>query len=58
MIVTDKEIKKLQEQAVKKFAEKLKERVSKFVWKCNIPECIFSDIIIDLLKEYENEQEK
>lgn len=55
MIVTNKEIKKLQEQAVKKFAEKLKERVLKFVWKCNIPECIFKDIMTDLLKEYENE---
>ena len=40
---------------VEEFAEKLKERVLKFVWKCNIPECIFNDIITDLLKEYKNE---
>lgn len=42
-------------QVVKEFAEKLKERVLKFVWKCNIPECIFKDIITDLLKEYEEQ---
>ena len=42
-------------QAVKEFAEKLKERVLKFVWKCNIPKCIFKDIMTDLLKEYEEQ---
>ena len=48
-------LKAEKERAVKEFAEKLKERVLKFVWKCNIPECIFKDIITDLLKEYEEQ---
>lgn len=38
-------------QAVKEFAEKLKARLAKFIWKHNIPECIFNDVIADLLKE-------
>ena len=40
-------------QAVKEFAEKLKARITKFIWRHNIPECIFNDIMSDLLKEYE-----
>ena len=44
-----------EERAVKEFAEKLKERVLKFVWKHNIPECMFNDIMTDLLKEYEKQ---
>ena len=39
-------------RAVKEFAEKLKARLEKFIWKHNIPECIFNDVIADLLKEY------
>lgn len=46
-------LKAEKEQVVKEFAEKLKEQVLKFVWKHNIPECIFNDIMTDLLKEYE-----
>ena len=46
-------LKAEKERAVKEFAEKLKERLAKFIWKHNIPECIFKDIITDLLKEYE-----
>lgn len=53
MIATDKEIEELQSQAVKEFAEELKKRVSHFIWRHNIPECIFNDIMTDLLKEYE-----
>ena len=41
---------------VKEFAEKLKARLAKFIWKHNIPECIFNDVIADLLKENENER--
>lgn len=40
-------------QAVKEFAQKLKAQSAKFIWKHNIPECIFNDVIADLLKEYE-----
>ena len=39
--------------AVREFAEKLKARITKFIWRHNIPECIFNDIMSDLLKEYE-----
>ena len=46
-------LKAEKEQVVKEFAGKLKERVLRFVWKHNIPECIFNDIMTDLLKEYE-----
>ena len=38
---------------VKEFAEKLKARITKFIWRHNIPECIFNDIMSDLLKRYE-----
>ena len=38
---------------VKEFADKLKARITKFIWRHNIPECIFNDIMSDLLKEYE-----
>ena len=38
---------------VKEFAEQLKARITKFIWRHNIPECIFNDIMSDLLKEYE-----
>ena len=37
---------------VKEFAEKLKARITKFIWRHNIPECVFNDIMSDLLKEY------
>lgn len=40
-------------QAVKEFTEKLKQRLAKFIWRHNIPECMFNDVIADLLKEYE-----
>ena len=43
-------LKAEKERAVKEFAEKLKERLAKFIWKHNIPECIFNDVIADLLK--------
>lgn len=46
-------LKAEKEQVVKEFAGKLKERVLRSVWKHNIPECIFNDIMTDLLKEYE-----
>lgn len=38
---------------VKEFAEKLKARITKFIWRHNIPECVFNDTMGDLLKEYE-----
>ena len=38
---------------VKEFAEKLKARITKFIWRYNISECTFNDIMSDLLKEYE-----
>lgn len=41
-------------EAAKEFAEKLKARLAKFIWKHNIPECMFNDVIEDLLKEIEN----
>ena len=46
-------IKQAKIKAVKEFAEKLKARITKFIWRHNIPECIFNDIMSDLLKEYE-----
>ena len=46
-------IKQAKIKAVKDFAEKLKARITKFIWRHNIPECIFNDIMSDLLKEYE-----
>lgn len=45
---------KIKAEAVKKFAEELTERLKKFVWKHNIPECMFNDVMAQLLKEYEN----
>lgn len=44
---------KIKAEAVKKFAEELTERLKKFVWKHNIPECMFNDVMAQLLKEYE-----
>lgn len=41
-------------EAVREFTEKLKARLAKFIWKHNIPECIFNDVMADLLKEVEN----
>lgn len=41
--------------AVKEFVETLKTKLSKFVYGHSIPECIFNDVIDDLLKEYSNE---
>lgn len=52
-VITKAELKEYKRQAVKEFAEKLKARLAKFIWKHNIPECIFNDVIADLLKEYE-----
>ena len=46
-------IKQAKIKAIKEFAEKLKARITKFIWRHNIPECIFNDIMSDLLKEYE-----
>lgn len=40
-------------KAVKEFAEKQKNALKKFIWKHNIPECIFYDVTDELLKEYE-----
>jgi len=40
--------------AAKDFAEKLKARLAKFIWKHNIPECMFNDVIAGLLKKVEN----
>ena len=54
LIAEQKKFAKEQRQlAVKEFAQKLKARLEKFIWKHNIPECIFNDVIADLLKEYE-----
>ena len=50
---TAKEIFTEERNLVKEFAEKLKARITKFIWRHNIPECIFNDIMSDLLKEYE-----
>lgn len=50
-VITKAELKEYKRQAVKEFAEKLKARLAKFIWKHNIPECIFNDVIADLLKE-------
>ena len=52
-VITKAELKEYKRQAVKEFAQKLKARLEKFIWKHNIPECIFNDVIADLLKEYE-----
>ena len=49
---TAKEIFTEERNLVKDFAEKLKARITKFIWRHNIPECIFNDIMSDLLKEY------
>ena len=46
-------IKQAKIKSVKEFAEKLKARITKFIWRHNIPECIFNDIVSDLLKRYE-----
>lgn len=35
------------------FVEKLKARITRFIWRHNLPECIFNDIMGDLLKVYE-----
>lgn len=51
--LTIREVDKAKINAVKEFANKLKARLSKFVWKHNIPECIFNDVIADLLEEYD-----
>ena len=55
LFVRDKEsvLEIEKKQAVKEFAEKLKARIKKFIWRHNIPKCIFNDIMSDLLKEYE-----
>lgn len=45
-------LKAEKERAVKEFAEKLKYNLKKFIWGHNIPECIFNDVIANLLKEY------
>ena len=50
--LTIQEVDKTKIKAVKEFAEELKARLAKFIWKHNIPECIFNDVIADLLKEY------
>ena len=52
-VITKAELKEYKRQAVKEFAEKLKARLAKFIWKHNIPECIFNDIMSDLVKGYE-----
>lgn len=44
---------KIKAEAVKEFAEELTARLKKFVWKHNIPECMFNDVMLQLLKEYE-----
>ena len=43
----------VRKETAKEFAEQLKARITKFIWRHNIPECIFNDIMSDLLKEYE-----
>lgn len=40
-------------EAVKEFAEKLKENLQKYIWHNNIPKCMFDQVIYELLKEYE-----
>ena len=49
-------IKELEYCLVKEFAEKLKEALDKFIWQHNIPECIFNDVISQLLKTYEQKR--
>lgn len=44
---------KIKAEEVKEFAEALTTRLKKFVWKHNIPECMFNDVMAQLLKEYE-----
>lgn len=44
---------KIKAEAVKKFAEELTERLKKFVWKHNIPECMYDDVTKQVLEEYE-----
>ena len=55
IIEQEKEIEQLTTgcHQVKEFAEQLKARITKFIWRHNIPECIFNDIMSDLLKRYE-----
>lgn len=47
--------KKIQRDAVKEFAEKLKARLAKSTIITASTECIFNDTISQLLKEYDNE---
>lgn len=49
------EIKNCKIVTIKHFAKTFKERLSKFIWRHNIPECIFNDVMDDLIKEYEDE---
>lgn len=49
----EKKLQRERKETAKEFAEKLKARITKFIWRHNIPECIFNDIMSDLLKEYE-----
>lgn len=44
------------EYAIKEFADKLKKRLTKFIWRHEIPECIFNDIMSELLKEYNDDK--
>lgn len=61
MIATNREIEELQEQAVKEFAEKLKEKCSDYLYDTNfdgknnfdIPIGEILRMIDELLKEYE-----
>lgn len=56
--VLKKELKAYKVATVKEFAKTFKERLSKFIWRHNIPECMFNDVMNDLVKEYESEQEQ
>ena len=50
---TAKEIFTEERNLVKEFAKKLKARITGFIWRHNIPECVFNDTLSTLLKEYE-----
>lgn len=39
-------------EGAKEFAEKLTSRLEKFVWKHNIPKCMYDDVMKQLLEEY------
>jgi len=49
-------IEKTRKETAREFMEKLKVRLAKFIWRHNIPECIYNDVMEGLLKEYERNE--